>query len=261
MPLTVLVADPDDRTAVAFGAALRGSEFSFVGAASNGKALLDALFSRYPWAVALDLSLPDHPAAPNIGWASTVPQIREIAPNVRTLVTFRPEFSSLVPGALSAGARAFAEKPFLREEILAALRHLASDRPRCGYFARSRRVARPLAVRYRTSRGATTSVTRPGVSRNISESGVRVACSERLAPRSVLSVDIELPDRTSLHARGQVVREIGQDPSGAYEYGVGIFEMEPGHRAKLRDLVEKVLSGDPSVSGDTRRLVPEPAAR
>ena len=125
MALSVLVADPDDHAAVAFGSALRGTEFAFAGSVSHGKALLDALFTYSPWAVAIDLSLPDHPAAPNVGWASTAHQLLELAPQLRTIVTFKPELAGLVPGTLRAGVRSFAEKPYLRDEVLAALRHAA----------------------------------------------------------------------------------------------------------------------------------------
>ncbi|MCE9583183.1 MAG: PilZ domain-containing protein [Planctomycetes bacterium] len=252
MPMTVLVADPDDRTAVAFGAALRGTDFSFLGVVPNGKALLDALFSQHPWAVALDLSLPDHPAAPNVGWAATVPQIREIAPNIRTLVTFRPELAGLVRGTIAAGARAAAEKPFIREEILGALQHLATDRPAQNFFARARRVPRSLSLRYRISSGANTSITRIGHARNVSETGLFLALSEKLPARSVVQFDVELPDRTTVRGRGQVVREVSVAAAGGAGCGVAIFEMEAPHRARLREFIARVLAGDPGVTAETR---------
>jgi len=257
MPLSVLVADPDDRAAVAFGNALRGTEYSFAGSVSHGKALLDALFTYSPWAVALDLSLPDHPAAPNVGWASTVPQLIEIAPQLRMIVTFRPEFAGLVPGTLRAGARSFAEKPSLREEILAALRHAGSEAPAQKFHARSRRIPRPLALRYRVSSGSNTSVTRVGLSRNVSETGLLASVTEKLPLRSVVNVDLELPDRSTIRGRGQVVRDAGAAPGAAFDYGVALFEMDGVNRDRLKDFIGRVLAGDPSVSSDTRRIAIE----
>lgn len=253
MPQSVLVADPDDRAAVAFGSALRGTEFSFAGSVTNGKALLDAVFSVNPWAVALDLALPDHPAAPNLGWAATVPQLKEIAPQVRPLITFRPEMVGLVPGALRSGARAFVEKPYLREEVLAALRHAASDQPALRYYNRSRRVARSLTIRYKSIGGGNTTVTRVGVSLNISETGILASTPERLPARSVVMVDLELPDRSTLRCRGQVVREIAS-PGAAPEYGIALFEMEPANRLRLRDFIARVLNGDAGPAGDPKRF-------
>ncbi|MEK7466274.1 MAG: PilZ domain-containing protein [Planctomycetota bacterium] len=255
MPLSVLVADPDDRAAVAFGSALRGTEFAFAGSVSHGKALLDALFTYSPWAVALDLSLPDHPAAPNVGWASTAPQLLEIAPQLRTIVTFRTELVGLVPGTLRAGVRSFAEKPYLREEILAALRHAASDLPPQRFHARSRRIPRSLALRYRTSSGSNTSVARVGLSRNLSETGLLASVPEKLPMRSVVHVDIELPDHSTIRGRGQVVREAGASPGAAFDYGVALFEMDDPNRTRLKGFIGRVLAGDPTVSADTRRAV------
>lgn len=248
MPLSVLVADPDDRAAVALGSALRGTEFAFAGRVSHGKALLDALFTYAPWAVALDLSLPDHPAAPNVGWAATVHQLGEIAPQVRTIVTFRPELSGLVPGTLRSGARAFAEKPFLRDEVLAALRHASSDAPVQRFHSRSRRIPRPLPLRYRTSSGGNTAVARVGISRNVSETGILASLTEKLPLRSVVHVDLELPDRSTVRGRGQVVRDGGAAPGAAYEYGVALFEIDPPNRGRLRDFIGRVLSDDPADS-------------
>jgi DNA-binding NarL/FixJ family response regulator len=267
MPLSVLVADPDDRAAVAFGSALRGTEFQFAGSVSHGTALLDALFTYSPWAVALDLSLPDHPAAPNVGWASTAPQLLEIAPQLRTIVTFKPELVGLVPGALRAGVRSVAEKPYLREEVLSALRHATTDKPAQRFHARSRRVPRPLAIRYRTSSGANTSVARVGLSRNLSETGLLASVTEKLPMRGVVHVDIELPDRSTIRGRGQVVRDAGASEGAAFDYGVALFEMDESNRARLRGFIGRVLAGDPTIAGDAnRRAVPPgtvtaPAAR
>ncbi len=246
MPLTVLVADPDDRAAVALGTALRGTEFAFAGRVSHGKALLDALFTYSPWAVALDLSLPDHPAAPNVGWAATVHQLGEIAPQVRTIVTFRPELSGLVPGTLRSGARAFAEKPFLRDEILAALRHAASDQAVLRFHSRARRIPRPLPIRYRTSGGSNTAIVRVGISRNVSETGILASVTEKLPLRSVVNVDLEMPDRSTVRGRGQVVRDGGAAPGAAYEYGVALFEVDGASRGRLRDFIGQSLSADPA---------------
>lgn len=260
MALSVLVADPDDHAAVAFGSALRGTEFAFAGSVSHGKALLDALFTYAPWAVAIDLSLPDHPAAPNVGWASTAHQLLELSPQLRTIVTFKPELAGLVPGTLRAGVRSFAEKPYLREEILAALRHAATDLPAQKFHARSRRIPRPLAIRYRTSSGSNTSVARIGLSRNVSETGLLASVAEKLPMRSVVQVDIELPDRSTIRGRGQVVREAGAAPGAAYDYGVALFEMDDNSRTRLKAFIGRVLAGDPTASADTRRAAAEPGS-
>lgn len=247
MPLSVLVADPDDRAAVSLGAALRGTEFSFAGRVSHGKALLDALFAYSPWAVAIDLSLPDHPAAPNVGWVATVHQLRELAPQVRTLVTFRPEHAGLVPGALRSGARAFAEKPYLREEVLAGLRHAAGDAAPLRYHARARRIPRPLPLRYRLAAGGQTSVTRVGISKNISETGILASTPEPLPFRSVVHVEVELPNRATIRGRGQVVRDAGTAAGAAWDRGVALFEMDAANRARLHEFIDHTLAGDSSV--------------
>lgn len=258
MPRTVLIADPDPRASVAFATALRNTDFAVAGNAANGRELLDAVFRVGPWAVAVDLSLPDHPQAPNVGWVATAWHLREIAPFVQVMITFNADQLGLVPASLGGGARAFAEKPYLKEEILAALTHLTTDLPRAPFFARSRRVPRPLALRYRLTASGQTAVTRVGLVRNVSETGVSVAVSEPLPHRAVLFTDIELPDRSVVRSRGQVVREIRSPRNpGVYEYGLALFDLDATQRARLRDFIRRALAGDPALAGDTTRYAPE----
>lgn len=258
MPRTVLVADPDPRTALAFAAALKGTDYAFAGVVENGKDLIDAVFSVGPWAVAADISLPDHPLAPSVGWVATFHHLREIAPSVHTLATCEPGQLGLVPASIGGGARALAEKPYLKIEVLAALDHLGTDLPPQPFFARTRRVPRTLALRFRQTAAGGTGISKVGLIRNLSETGLRIAIPEPVAPRTVLFTDIELPDRSVVRGRGQVVREALIDRSArVFEYGLALFDVETSHRAKLRDFIAKLLAGDPIATGDTTRYLPE----
>jgi CheY-like chemotaxis protein len=258
MPRTVLVADPDPRSAVAFSTLLRHTDYAFAGAVAHGRALVDAVWKLTPWAVAVDLSLPDHPSAPNVGWVATVHHLREIAPAVRTLLTFEPHQAGLVPGAMAGGARAFAEKPFLGAEILAALDRLQTDLPPPGFFARARRVPRNLTLRYRVAGAGAgcTAITRVGLVRDLSETGFGLQLPEPVPLRTVLLIDVELPDRTSFRGRSQLVREIRSDRgTSRFEYGAALFDAPAADRARLRDFIARVLAGDPVATGDTTRYL------
>ncbi|MBI2923497.1 MAG: PilZ domain-containing protein [Planctomycetes bacterium] len=259
MPRTVLVADPDPAAALAFGAALKGTDYVYAGAVNNGKALIDAVFAVGPWAVAADISLPDHPQAPSVGWVATFHHLREVAPFVHTLATCIPAQLGLVPASIGGGARAFAEKPYLKTEILAALDRLDTQLPPQPFFARSRRVPRTLALRFRqTAAGGGTTITKVGLVRNMSETGLRIALPEPIAPRTVLFADIELPDRSVIRGRGQIVREALVDRGARiFEYGLALFDVETAHRAKLKEFISRVLAGDPIATGDTTRYLPE----
>lgn len=247
MPPTkpVLVADPDPSAVQAISVRLRGTEFEFAGSAAHGKALIDAVFARSPWAVVVDLSLPDHPAAPNVGWTSTVPVLKEIAPQVRTVVTYAPEFAGLVPGSLRNGARAFAEKPHLRRELLGALRHAASDLPPMNFHCRARRVPGGVPMSYSCLSGPDPARVRQGISRNLSETGLLAGLSERLPVRSHLQIDLRIPRGRAIQAKGQVVRELGWS-QGSFYCGVAIFAMDRHARDRLGEFIAGQLSDEPS---------------
>lgn len=259
MSLTVLVADPDPRAPAAFAGALYGTEYTLVAAVSNGKALLDTIAKLTPWAIAVSLSLPDHELAPDVGWVGTVHHLGRIAPHMLTMVTFTADQRGLVPSSLADGARAYAEKPFLREEILAALDHLGTDEPAAPYFARARRIPRTLPFRFSCGAAGSTLILRDGVLRDLSETGFRIAVPESLAQGSVVSLDLTLPDWTTIHGRTQVVRECSAPEPGLREYGVALFEIEPSQRARLRGFISRILSGEVPAAGDasmpeTRRV-------
>jgi DNA-binding NarL/FixJ family response regulator len=238
MTRTVLVADPDPEALPAVSAALRDSEFSVIGASAHGKALVEDLHRLAPWAVAASLSLPDHAATPGFGWIATSWRLRELSPQTRVLLTFSPHQAGLVPAALAGGARAYAEKPFVREELLSALRRLASGQAAPPFFARARRVPAPLPMRWRSSLPGRTAVQRLALIRNVSVTGVRAAFQDLPPVRAVLSVEIDLPDRSVVRGRAQVVRE-----AGLGEAGLALFALDRDSAGHLKHAVERALPG------------------
>jgi DNA-binding NarL/FixJ family response regulator len=239
MPHSVIVADPDPRAAAHLAAALLGSPFTCVATATHGKALRDALASHNPLVVAADLALPDHPLALGLGWVATAAVVRDLAPDTHVLVTYAPEQAGLVPASLAGGARAYAEKPYLREEILDALHRLTAGRDPLPFFARARRIARALACRFRQSvPGAPVC---SAVTRNVSETGLGIATPENLPLRSLVQVEVQLPDRAVVRARAQVVRVVRSDPGYGYEYGLALFDLDGVNRGALRAYIQKTL--------------------
>jgi DNA-binding NarL/FixJ family response regulator len=236
MTRTVLVADPDPAAAPAIAAALRDTDFAIAGSSANGKALVEDLHRLSPWAVAASLSLPDHPATPGFGWIATTWRLREIAPQARVFVTFSPEQAGLVPSALAGGARAYVEKPFAREDVLGALHRLAGGQPAPPYFARARRVHAPLHLRWRSIVPGRTSVQRLALVRNISVTGLRAVFQDPPPVRSVLAVEIDLPDRSVIRARAQVVRD-----AGSLEAGLALFAFDKDSSPRLAALVARSL--------------------
>jgi DNA-binding NarL/FixJ family response regulator len=242
MPRTVLVADPNSVAAVSFATLLRGTPYTFQGSVSNGKSLVDAVWRLTPWAVALDLSLPDHPETPGVGWVAATAHLREIAPWLKIAVTCTPEARNLVPAALAAGAFAYVEKPYAREEILKALNHLHSDAAPMSFYVRARRLTRKLPARYSTAE-VNASGRRVALVQNLSETGVCLKSEEELAVRSVVSLEIDLPDRVAVRGRAQIVRAT-RNNDGQSEHGLAFVDLESPARERLKQFIARALASE-----------------
>lgn len=238
----MLVADPDPEDAARLASALRDSEFRFAGRAASSKELLDLLWDQAPSVVALDLSLPDHPASPGVGWMSTVYHLRRISPNQRVLLTFSPRHVPLVPASILDGAGAFAEKPFLPAEVLGALRRLFSDDKRPAFYSRARRVPCLARARFR----------RPGRSPfesalllDLSVSGARLALPDPPDFGCVIELILELPGGREVAADAQIVRELPAQRGREAEIGVAFIRV-----ARVgRDGLDRFLAAELGVRG------------
>ena len=239
MAQTILVADPNSVAAVSFATMLRGSAYSFQGSVSNGKTLVDAIWRLTPWAVALSVSLPDHPDTPGFGWVAATARLREIAPWLRIAVTCVPETRNLVSSALAAGANAYIEKPYAREEIFSALHHLNSDASPMAFYVRARRLARKLMARYVTTRAAS-AVRQPALVQNVSETGLCLKSAQEMPVRTVLALEIDLPDRVGIRGRAQIVRAIRGD-DGQTAHGLAFVDLDTDCRERLRQFIARAL--------------------
>ncbi|NUN47298.1 MAG: PilZ domain-containing protein [Candidatus Brocadiae bacterium] len=242
MPRSVLVADPRPVASVAFGTLLRGSDYTFVGSVAHGRALLDAVHRLGPWAVTVDLGLPDHPSTPGVGWVNAARVLIETAPAVRVVVTCSVETRNLVPASLAAGVKAYIEKPYLRDEILRAFDHVSADRPAMPFFLRARRIARRLGVRWLKD-GDAAAARRPGTVLNLSETGVCLRTADEVRARDVLQMELDLPGAAPVRGRGQVVRQV-PSPEGGWDLGIAFVDLDPGARDRLRQFVERVLHAE-----------------
>jgi DNA-binding NarL/FixJ family response regulator len=240
MPLPLLIAHPDPAADAAFANLLRGTEYVPAGIARNGRELADALWKTGPWGALLDLSLPDHADARDFGWCGAARRIREIAPAVRVVATFDRRRYPMVHAAVAGGAAAFAERPIQRDELLAALEHAASGRPPMPFFARSRRVPARLSVFVRAAQAGDTAAVRQVVVENVSDTGALLRCPGALPRKTVLSCEIELPDRSTVRVRAQSLRSL-PSPAGGFGVGVSFIEFEPGHQDRLAAFVARGL--------------------
>ena len=242
MARTVLVADPNSVAAVSFATLLRGTPYSFQGSVAHGKALVDAVWRLTPWAVSLDLSLPDHPDTPGVGWVAATAHLREIAPWLKIAVTCTPETRNLVPAALAAGASAYIEKPYARGEILQALNHLHSEAPPMAFYVRARRLSRKLSARYSAS-NENPPTRRVGFVQNLSETGVCLKSTEEMPVRSVLALEIDLPDRLAIRGRAQIVRA-SRHSDGQTEHGLAFVDLDGVSRDRLKQFIARSLASE-----------------
>ncbi|NUN50128.1 MAG: PilZ domain-containing protein [Candidatus Brocadiae bacterium] len=242
MARTVLVADPNSVAAVSLATLMRGTPYTFQGTVSHGKALVDAVWRLTPWAVALDLSLPDHPETPGVGWVAATAHLREIAPWLRIAVTSTPETRNLVPAALAAGASAYIEKPYARGEILKAFNHLHSDAPPMAFYVRARRVEKKLTARFSTGQEAPAQ-RHLALVENVSETGVCLKSEQELPMRSVVSLEIDLPERLAVRGRAQIVRS-GRNADGQSEHGLAFVELDNGGRERIRQFITRSLANE-----------------
>jgi DNA-binding NarL/FixJ family response regulator len=242
MSRTILVADPNSVAAVSFATLLRGSPYTFQGSVSHGKALVDAVWRLTPWAVALDLSLPDHPDTPGVGWVAATAHLREIAPWLKIAVTCTPETRNLVPAALAAGASAYIEKPYAREEVYKALNHLHADAPPMHFYVRARRLTRKLQARY-VAPNEVPPMRRIALVQNVSETGVCLRSDQELPVRTVLSLEIDLPDRVAIRGRAQIVRA-NRNTDGQTEHGLAFVDLDTNSRDRLRQFIARALASE-----------------
>ncbi|MBI2923498.1 MAG: PilZ domain-containing protein [Planctomycetes bacterium] len=242
MSRTVLVADPNSVAAVSFATLLRGTPYTFQGSVAHGKALVDAVWRLTPWAVALDLSMPDHPDTPGVGWVAATAHLREIAPWLKIAVTCTPETRNLVPAALAAGACAYIEKPYAKEEILQAMGHLHADAAPMTFYVRARRLSRKLQARY--LRGNENPPTRRiALVQNVSETGVCLKSEEELPVRTVVALEIDLPDRVAIRGRAQIVRA-NRNNDGQTEHGLAFVDLDNPSRDRLRQFIARALASE-----------------
>jgi DNA-binding NarL/FixJ family response regulator len=245
MAQSILIADPKGVAGVAFATHLRGSPYSFVGTVSHGKALVDAIGRLSPWGVALDVTLPDHPATPGVGWVAAVTTLREIAPWLRIVATADAEHRALLPAALGSGARAYLEKPYTRDEIMTALAHAASERPVMNFYIRPRRVAKRVPARVVTLYATGSAPRRTATVLNMSESGVCLHLAEELPVRKVFDVEIDLQPGPTLTTRAQIVRTSRSD-SGGYDHGAWFVDLDAAGRDRVLQFLARSLTAGSS---------------
>lgn len=251
MARTLLVADPNTVASNSLESLLRSTSFTHAGSVAHGKALVDSVRRLKPWAIALDLSLPDHPDSPGVGWVAATAHLRQIAPDLRIIVTCSPENRNLVPAAFAAGARAYIEKPYARGEVLHALNHLAADAPPMNFYVRARRLSQRLSARYAplAFQGATREKCAASVA-NVSETGVCLESNSEIPLRSIITLEIDLPDRGEIRGRAQILRST-RGGVGPAEHGIAFVELENAARERLRSFIARTLASEPNSPVDS----------
>src|SRR3954454_23883121 len=116
----------DDHPAVRQGLALLLSgveDIDLVESVDSGEAVLDAIERYQPSVVIVDVRLP------GIDGISAVKRIAERAPNVKTVVFSAYGDKRLLSDAIAAGARGYVMKGSPPEDLIRAVRTVASGRP------------------------------------------------------------------------------------------------------------------------------------
>jgi len=101
---------------------LLGADFEIVGAATDGRALLEAAEIRRPDLVITDISMPE------IDGIEATRRLRDIVPDARVLILSIHTEPSWVRAAFEAGAYAYLTKSSASEEIHTAVREVLQGR-------------------------------------------------------------------------------------------------------------------------------------
>jgi two-component system, NarL family, response regulator LiaR len=97
-------------------------DIDVVGQAADGLQAMDVIKQEKPEVVLLDLAMP------NQDGLTTIPKIKEIAPNTRILVLTGYADNDMVYPAIKAGALGYLLKDATREQLLQAIRDVAQGR-------------------------------------------------------------------------------------------------------------------------------------
>jgi DNA-binding NarL/FixJ family response regulator len=120
-PVRVLVVDDDDLMRAGLAAVLSSDgRVELVGEAVDGRAALDAIRTRRPDVVLMDVRMPD------LDGIAATREILAVAPSTRVLILTTFEQDDYIFGAIHAGASGFLLKRTRPEELLAAIQTIAA---------------------------------------------------------------------------------------------------------------------------------------
>ncbi len=192
--------------------------------ADSGEKALDMASSQSPDLILLDLIMPD------MMGDEVIKKLREneTTKDIPIMVVSTSADGSDVKKCLEAGAQEYVTKPINAQELLAKAANILNIPHRVHFRV-------PVSIEVS---GEAEDRVFTGFSRNISQGGILVDCSESIAPNSIATLSLPiLSDGGELRMLGRVARSERDESTKTFLLGIQFFNLTKGQDQELNNFI------------------------
>lgn len=242
MKPTIVLADGGEADRKMFMDALKGTPYEVVGEAAHADGMFEAVTLLKPWCVAIDLKLPGHADRPGDGGSNAVRTLADKHSKVKVLVLHNADTVHLVMGAVSSSHGVRVRKPIKRETLLDALTKLASGQEgELGIKAVGVKVKKTMLMYYKLATDGFFTKRRECLTTEVSESGIQVQFTEKVARGAVLNIELELPGEQSFKAKCQVTKSDPEPMTTRFTGELVFAEIAPAEQERLKSFLRRLV--------------------